>query len=277
MTKYEDKRNPSSVVKPRPSQPVFTQAVALTRPSIVEKIAHAKQWKARCVARRFDGHKTPLFGECSACHCLRISALWPSALTQSLGSMCTSSRFASHRSHLAPISYYEFTCGIHHTQLYKWMHLLVLPPLGLENCSESSDVKCPGQIPSTNIKYLATSGGGGRAAKPLRPFGRAEIEVPRPPLRCAAALGPNPKCVQGVDARPQDLHSNHSLFFSLSFLDFMITRYFPWCSLFSFQMAGCHSMSKCSLKWHTMPHGQKYFGTLSLSKFQQTPYLYALL
>ena len=43
MTKYEDKRNPSSVVKPRPSQPVFTQAVALTRPSIVEKIAHAKQ------------------------------------------------------------------------------------------------------------------------------------------------------------------------------------------------------------------------------------------
>ena len=81
------------------------------------------------------------------------------------------------------------------------MHLLVIPPLGHENCSESSDVKCPGQIPSNNIKYLATSGGCGRAAKPLRPFGRAEIEVPRPPLRCAAALGPNPKCVQGVECR----------------------------------------------------------------------------
>ena len=28
------------------------------------------------------------------------------------------------------------------------MHLLVIPPLGHENCSESSDVKCPGQISS---------------------------------------------------------------------------------------------------------------------------------
>ena len=83
------------------------------------------------------------------------------------------------------------------------MHLLVIPPLGHENCSESSDVKCPGQIPSNNIKYLATSGGCGRAAKPLRPFGRAEIEVPRPPLRCAAALGPNPKCAD-MQIGPQD-------------------------------------------------------------------------
>ena len=61
-------------------------------------------------------------------------------------------------------------------------------------------------------KYLATSRlCGPRAAKPLQPFGRAEIEVPRPPLRRAAALGPNPRYadMQGVDAGPRDLHFNH--------------------------------------------------------------------
>ena len=53
-------------------------------------------------------------------------------------------------------------------------------------------------------KYLATSGGcGPRAAKQLRQFGRAEIEVPRPPLRCAAALGPNPQCAD-MQGAPQD-------------------------------------------------------------------------
>ena len=85
------------------------------------------------------------------------------------------------------------------------MHLFVLPPLGHENCSVSSDVKCQTQ-------NLATSSlCGPRAAKPLQPFGRAEIEVPRPPLRRAAALGPNPRYadMQGVDAGPRDLHFNH--------------------------------------------------------------------
>ena len=53
-------------------------------------------------------------------------------------------------------------------------------------------------------KYLATSRlCGPRAAKPLQPFGRAEIEVPRPPLRRAAALGPNPKCA-GMQGAPQN-------------------------------------------------------------------------
>ena len=123
-------------------------------------------------------------------------------------------------------------------QLYKWIHLLALPPLRQQQCSKSSNVKphapigfswlpwsrqpryifpLPFQIHPNQDKYLATSGGCGRAAKPLRPFGRAEIEVPQPPLRCAAALGPNPKCVQGVNARPQDLHSR---LFSMMFLDF---------------------------------------------------------
>ena len=75
------------------------------------------------------------------------------------------------------------------------MHLLALPPLWSQVVSQKATSRLCGP----------------RAAKPLQPFGRAEIEVPRPPLRRAAALGPNPRYAdtQGVDAGPRDLHFNH--------------------------------------------------------------------
>ena len=100
------------------------------------------------------------------------------------------------------------------------MFFWVFPPLGRQTCLKSK----------THI--MATSGGcGPRAAKSPRPFGRAEIEVPRPPLRCDGAPGLNPKCAD-MQIGPQDPDSR-----LLSRCQ-MVLLYFAWrsCSDFWFLM-----------------------------------------
>ena len=133
-------------------------------------------------------------------------------------------RVLEESAHLVPL----FFLQIHlwdspHT--IKWMHLLVLPPLGHENCSESSDVKCPGQISSNNKNTWPL-----QAAVHVLPSRCGRLGEPRLKfldLLCAALpLLVRILSVLTCRVHRKTLHSHH--YPCMSFYFFLIPHVFVW-------------------------------------------------